>query len=234
VTVPDYSSGRADMYDSLGIRGTTYEIGFDAVAAVLGDLRGKVLLDFGSGTGRSAAFLRALGAELVYGVDHDPAMVRIASAKGLSGVKFLASDRTIPLPTASVAAATSLNVFIEIRSRNVMEEVCTEVARVLQPGGSFVVMSTNPEAFGKTFRTFSYSLPTEPVGGSLATCTVDTVNGPLLIEDTYWQIPDYLGAFTRAGFDVIDVAYPRPRHPEEWDSDEAVVAPFVIFHLVRA
>jgi predicted RNA methylase len=49
-----YTDGNAELYRSLGIEGTTYQIGFDAVGKLLGDITGKTFLDFGCGTGRSA------------------------------------------------------------------------------------------------------------------------------------------------------------------------------------
>lgn len=53
-----YTDGNAERYGSLGIEETTYQIGFDAVANLLGDITGKTFLDFGCGTGRSARFLK--------------------------------------------------------------------------------------------------------------------------------------------------------------------------------
>jgi ubiquinone/menaquinone biosynthesis C-methylase UbiE len=107
-----YTAGTAELYGLLGIEGTTYQIGFDAVAKLLGDIEGKTFLDFGSGTGRSARFLKELGAEHVYGVDHDQDMIDQALSQELDGVTFVLIDVTIPLPDASVDGAVSLNVFI--------------------------------------------------------------------------------------------------------------------------
>ena len=70
-----YTGGDAERYGSLGIEGTTYQIGFDAVAKLLGDITGRTFLDFGCGTGRSARFLKQLGARHVYGADHDQNMI---------------------------------------------------------------------------------------------------------------------------------------------------------------
>jgi|GEM_PF-5470395 len=58
----EYTAASAKLYGSIGIEGTTYEIGFDAVRELLGDIRDKTFLDFGCGAGRSTAFLMALGA----------------------------------------------------------------------------------------------------------------------------------------------------------------------------
>ena len=64
-----------------GMEGTTYEIGYDRVRKLLGDgVTGRIFLDFGCGAGRSTAFLRALGARRVHGVDHDQNMIYLALA----------------------------------------------------------------------------------------------------------------------------------------------------------
>ena len=54
-----YTDGNAELYGSLGIEGTTYQIGFDAVAELLGDISGKTFLDFGCGTGRRRSVTRS-------------------------------------------------------------------------------------------------------------------------------------------------------------------------------
>jgi SAM-dependent methyltransferase len=78
-----YTGANAEAYGSFGIEGTTYQIGFDAVAELLGDISGKVFLDFGCGAGRSARFLKGLGARQVHAVDHDQNMIDQALAQEL-------------------------------------------------------------------------------------------------------------------------------------------------------
>ena len=90
-----YTAGGAKIYSTLGLEGTTYEIGYDRVRELLGDsVTGRIFLDFGCGAGRSTAFLRALGARHVYSVDHDQNMIDMALAAGLDGVEFL----SLPIP----------------------------------------------------------------------------------------------------------------------------------------
>jgi SAM-dependent methyltransferase len=115
-----YTDANAELYGSFGVEGTTYQIGFDAVAELLGDIRAKTFLDFGCGTGRSARFLRRLGARHVYAVDRDQSMIGQALSLGLDSVTFLRIDSAIPLPDTSVDGAISMNVFIEIRTLDAM------------------------------------------------------------------------------------------------------------------
>src|SRR5215468_6180374 len=134
-----YTFEGAARYDTLGIEGTTYEIGFDAVRRTLGSIQDKVFLDFGCGAGRSAAFLRSLGAGLVYAVDRDQNMIDRALARRLDGIAFMRIDDTIPLLDESVDGAVSLNVFIEIRTLAEMTRICSEVGRTLRPGSPFII-----------------------------------------------------------------------------------------------
>lgn len=228
-----YTPDNARIYDTLGIDGSTYEIGFRSVRELLGDIEGKVLLDFGCGTGRSAALLRALGARHVYGVDHDQNMIDVALAKGLKGATFTHIDDAIPLPDGSVDAAVSLNVFIEVRTLNAMRQICTEVFRALRPGGLFIVMSSSPMSFGHTFRSFSYP-STEPLqSGTLTTCIITAPDGQFSIQDTYWAEGDYAGALSQAGFTVATFEYPRPADPSAWPTDEATIPPYIVIKAIK-
>jgi SAM-dependent methyltransferase len=229
-----YASGGAELYASLGIAGTTYEIGFEAVRRALGDIRGRVLLDFGCGAGRSSAFLRSLGAGLVYGVDRDRDMIGKALARRLEGAVFKHMEEAVPLRDESVDAAVSLNVFIELRTLAEMGRACREVARTLRPGGTFIVESTSPLAFGHTFRSYRYPVSGELRSGQVTPCIVSTPAGELVIGDTYWTEDDYAGALGQAGLTVTAISYPVPRDPSAWSTDEAVVSPCVVLTAVKA
>ncbi len=228
-----YTSGNARIYDTLGLDGGTYEIAFTSVRELLGDIEGKVFLDFGSGTGRSVAFLRALGARHVYGVDRDQNMIDVALAKALDGVTFMHAGDVIPLPDASVDGAISVNVFIEVRTLSAMRRICAEVYRVLRPGGPFIVVSSSPMAFGHTFRSFSYP-STEPLhSGDITTCIITAPDGQFSIEDTYWAEEDYAGTLSQAAFTVATVEYPRPADPSAWLTDEATIPPYIVIKAIK-
>ena len=180
-----YSADSARRYGSLGIEGTTYEIGFDAVRELLGDITRKTFLDFGCGAGRSTAFLRALGADYVYGVDHDRNMLEAARSREVGGATFLFADDAIPLPGESVDGAVSMSVFVEIRTLSQMARICAQVARVLRPGSPFIVESSNPMAFGHSFRSYRYPQAAESLrSGSRTPCIVTTSEGQVVIQDT--------------------------------------------------
>jgi SAM-dependent methyltransferase len=229
-----YASGGAELYASLEIEGTTYEIGFEGVRRALGDIQGQVFLDFGCGTGRSTAFLRSLGTGHVYGVDRDPDMIGKALARRLDGVAFKHVDEVIPLPDGSVDGAVSLNVFIELRTLAEMGRACREVARTLRPGSPFIVASTSPLAFGHTFRSYRYPVSGELRSGLVTPCIVTTPAGELAIDDTYWTEDDYASALREAGLTVTAIDYPLPRDPSAWSTDEALLSPYIVLTAVKA
>lgn len=229
-----YTDANAELYGSFGIEGTTYQIGFDAVAKLLGDISGKTFLDFGCGTGRSARFLKNLGAQHVYAVDHDQNMIDKALSQELGGVTFLPIDDAIPLPAASVDGAISMNVFIEIRTLGTMTQACAEIARTLRAGAAFVLESSSPMAFGHTFRSFSYPQTGQLRSGDTTPCVVTAPGGQFVIKDTYWTEDDYVAAIQQAGLTVTTIDYPRPRDPAAWSTDEASIPPCIVIQARKA
>jgi SAM-dependent methyltransferase len=223
-----YTDANAEAYGSLGIEGTTYQVGFDAVARLLGDISGKTFLDFGCGTGRSARFLRGLGAQSVYAVDHDQSMIDQARCEETDGIIFFRIEHAVPLPDLSVDGAVSMNVFIEIRTPGAMADACAEIARTLRPGAPFVLESSSPMAFGHTFRNYSYPHAGPLRSGDLTPCIVTTPGGQFVIDDTYWTERDYVHAIEQAGLTVAAIDYPRPRDPAAWSTDEASVPPCIV------
>src|ERR1700722_13375606 len=108
-----YSPENARIYSQLEIVGTTYEISFNEVKRFLGNLQGRTVLDFGTGTGRSTRLLKSLGAEKVIGVDHDANMIAQAQADCDEKTEFhLIRDQMIPLQDEAVDLAISTHVLV--------------------------------------------------------------------------------------------------------------------------
>jgi 2-polyprenyl-3-methyl-5-hydroxy-6-metoxy-1,4-benzoquinol methylase len=116
--------------------------------ASLGDIRGRRVLDLGTGNGFLAAALAHRGAEVV-AVDVSPAALDLARARAeASGVadriQFqLSSAEEISVPDASVDAVCGLFVLHHTQ----LDVTARELARVMRPGapGAFVeTMAYNP------------------------------------------------------------------------------------------
>jgi ubiquinone/menaquinone biosynthesis C-methylase UbiE len=104
-----------------------------------------VLLDIGAGTGGFLSFVKSVRPDLK-AIALDLSEPYLARAKaGLAkhtDVTFIAAPaEAMPLPNASVDVAVSIFLFHELPP-NVREAVAKEMARVLRPGGIFVLAET--------------------------------------------------------------------------------------------
>jgi ubiquinone/menaquinone biosynthesis C-methylase UbiE len=104
-----------------------------------------VLLDVGCGTGGFLSFVKSVQPDLrAIALDlSEPYLARAQRAlRGETDVTFVAAPaEAMPLPDASVEAAVSIFVFHELPPK-VREAVASEIARVLKPGGIFVLADT--------------------------------------------------------------------------------------------
>ncbi len=226
-----YSPEDARIYSQLEVIGTTYEISFNEVGRLLGNLQGKTVLDFGTGTGRSARFLKTLGVEKVIGVDHDENMIAQAKANHDEGLEFhLITDKTIPLPNESVDVAVSVHVFVEMHTLEEMQQAAKEVARVLKPDSTFIVVSTNPASIGYEYKSYMYRKQDGLRSGDPITCVVKGVS-PFEIDDTYWTEEDYRQVLESADFIKIQATFPIAEG-KEW-LDEKKVAPDMVLECIK-
>jgi SAM-dependent methyltransferase len=102
---------------------------------LLGDVRGKVVLDFGCGSGENTALLCRRGARVV-GVDLSTDLVRLARRRldlnGLGGQAHLsvASAHNLPLDNGSIDVIFGVAILHHLN----LSRAAAEVRRVLRPG----------------------------------------------------------------------------------------------------
>jgi len=115
---------------------------FVPLASALAAKRAPVLLDVGAGTGRFLKFVKSARPEWkAIALDlSEPYLARAKRAlRAHEGVEFVSAPaEAMPLPDASVDAAVSIFLFHELPPK-VRAAVAKEVARVLKPGGVFVL-----------------------------------------------------------------------------------------------
>jgi hypothetical protein len=100
-------------------------------------------------------------------------------------------------------------------------------------GSPFILKSSNPAAFGHTFRSYSYPHTGPLRSGHTTTCIVTTPDGQLAIEDTYWTEHDYTSALEHAGLTVATIACPLPHDPSAWSTDEAFMPPSIVIKATK-
>ena len=222
-----YTPTDATSYSDLGIQGTTYQMAYEEVARMLGNLSGKKVLDFGSGTGRSSRFLSSLGPEAVAGVDHNESMIVQARARNIENIRYHLIDRFLPFDDSSFDAALSIYAFPEMPNLEAMQEALTEIARVLRSRASFVLVIANPGAFGHDFVSYSRTgNPNSLKSGVKTDCNMKGER-PYAITDIYWTEADYRNILVASGFELVETSFPKPTDGTHW-LDEKIVAPDMV------
>lgn len=102
---------------------------------LLGDVRGRRVLDIGCGSGMNSLLLARRGADVV-GVDISASLIQVArqrlAANGTTGAAFVVgSAHDLPLPDASVDVVFGIAILHHLD----LDLVSREVARVLHRGG---------------------------------------------------------------------------------------------------
>lgn len=117
----------------------------DFLAEVADARGGQTVIDLCTGTGASALRLARAGARIV-GIDFSRGMLQQARRKDTRGaeVRWVQADASaLPIASCSVDRATCSYAMYEFPG-TVRRAVLQEVARILKPGGKFVMMEHLP------------------------------------------------------------------------------------------
>jgi ubiquinone/menaquinone biosynthesis C-methylase UbiE len=161
---------------------------FVPLARALDGQEAPTLLDIGAGTGRFLSFVKSARPDWkAIALDlSEPYLDRARSAlRGKSGVEFVAAPaEAMPLADASVDAAVSIYLFHELPPK-VRVAAAKEIARVLKPGGTFVIADTIQYGDAPDFDGLIDVFPSllhEPYYGSYVKTDVDRLFGAAGLE----------------------------------------------------
>ena len=108
---------------------------------VIGDSRGKRVLDVACGEGFFSRALTAAGAH-VTGADIAPELIAIAKKLGPASIRYLAAPASrMPLPDESFDAAICVLALQNIKD---LSGALAQVSHLLKKGGSFVILLNHP------------------------------------------------------------------------------------------
>lgn len=190
----------------------------------IGEVSGLRVLDVACGEGFYTRMLRHRGASHVTGVDLSEGMVALASkqeAQAPLGVEYLVGDgRALELERRyDLAVAAYLLNYATTRAE--LGEMCSSIARCLEPGGRFVTVNSNPALdFTRAPSFRQYGFETSVSGpwreGAPITWTFHLDDGPFSIENYYLSPAAHEDALRAAGFRSI--RWHQPRVSSEGDA----------------
>ncbi|MGW6704626.1 class I SAM-dependent methyltransferase [Streptomyces sp. NPDC054956] len=207
-----------DAYDDLPERLIGYPAVFRALG--IGTPGVRTVLDYGCGPGKVATrIVEACHDTGVVAADISPRMLEIARARRPHpriDYRQIDSGKLTFLADASVDAAMSCYVFINVAELPVLQEIAAEVHRVLRPGARYAVLDTNPATTGIRFSTFRSGEPGRTYApGERRQVLLDQPGGgePLELIDHHWPRGTYLDVLTDAGFTDLTVDEPLLTDP---------------------
>jgi ubiquinone/menaquinone biosynthesis C-methylase UbiE len=179
---------------------------------LLGDIRGKTVIDLGCGGGQNAVALAKMGAK-VTGVDFSQEQIRLAenlACEHSAVIDFITgevSDLSL-LPESTFDLAISACAIAYVPD---IDSTFAEVFRVLKPGGKFILSDMNPlqyiidEIDGGV--EFNHKYPYEPLLLKWR-WEFDELNVAPGFQHFVRSIPHYHNALTAAGFTVSKILEP--------------------------
>lgn len=176
---------------------------------LIGDLRGKAVLDVACGEGHFTRKLRKAGAAAVTGVDISERMIELARAQEASdplGINYRVEDARVAGPQEDFDLAVSAWLLVYCRDRAELARMCQGLARRLKPGGRFVTFTTNPDLYFfkplPPYRKFGFdvTLADQVSDGAPILFTIHLDDSSFDIENYYLPVAAYESAFRDAGF----------------------------------
>lgn len=210
----------SEQYSDLQIEGT-YFLAFMPVAELIGRYigKGKRVLDFGCGTGRSTRFLQNLGFNVV-GADINAAMLE--QAQRVANTEYYLLDSTnLPFPKTSFDIVFQSFVLLEYPSISQMIETFKEFNRVLNDHGTMIVVTGSEDYYQRNWLSFeidNFEVQTWASGSKVKVVIRGT---DIVLFDYYWTDHDYRHVFQQSEFEVVEVVQPLAQgtEPFEWVSE---------------
>ncbi|HUO03636.1 MAG TPA: class I SAM-dependent methyltransferase [Candidatus Binataceae bacterium] len=215
----DYNHGHvAEQYRKAKEQPWRSRIETYSLMKLIGDLKGKKVLDAACGEGHFTRILRRAGAAKAAGFDVSARMIDLAreqEAKDRLGIEYTVEDARsiVPQQDFDLVAAAWLLVYAHDRAE--LARMCRGMASRLRSGGRFVTFTTNPGVY--EFKQppdylkygFEMKLADHVFEGAPILFTTHLGDERLKIENYFLPIEAYESAFRDAGFRDFKVHMPE-------------------------
>lgn len=246
----DYNQGHiAEQYQEAKRQPWRSRVESYSFLNLIGDLRGKKVVDMACGEGHFTRLLRKSGAAEMAGFDLSERMIELARAQEKEsplGIVYRVEDARSVVPQQDFDLAVSAWLLVYARDREELRQMCRGLACWLRPGGRFVTFTTNPDVYSFKPRAdyrkygFEIKLDDETKEGAPILWTIHLKDSSLDIENYYLPVSAYESAFRDAGFSEFKVhglkLAPNPEGVDDRDfwADLIDSPPAIMIECVKA
>lgn len=232
----EYWDELADVYQVTD--GTTdWLLGYPAVLRAIGDLNGKVVLDYGCGFGHFTRYMaQTYPLAHVIGVDTSPRSIKNARLKTDEslGVEFHLIDSHRDIERFAPDVVTMSFLLCTLPNIDTAVSIMSTVHAVLRPKGIFAVMEPHPESHGLHFTSFQSDPVEGKSSGDSLHVRLFTNSIDVEFEDYYWTKADCEQMFSRSGFPVVQTFEPVGHQFAHADlGAETERPPFIIYRALK-
>ncbi|MEM6525470.1 MAG: class I SAM-dependent methyltransferase [Bacteroidota bacterium] len=170
--------------------------------ALIGDAKGKTILDAACGPGKYSEILLSMGAD-VTGFDASPKMIKYAKARNPEA-KFFIQDLALPFQTL---ADRSFDTVLSALAMHYVENwtlTIKEFHRVLKPGGQLVISIEHP------FFEYNYFKSRRYFDVEAVKCTWNGFGVPIEMHSYRRSLQECISPLVKNGFVVDNLIEPRP------------------------
>ena len=246
--VTDYDQNRiAEQYQRAKAQPWRLRTETHSFLKLIGDVKGKRVLDVACGEGHFTRMLRAAGAAEVVGIDISERMIDLAreqEARQPLGIEYRVEDARAVVGQADFDLVVAAWLLVYAQTRTDLVQMCRGLASRLRLGGRFVTLVNNPAVYDfdplPDYRKYGFtlSLADRAFEGAPTKVILLLEDSTLEIENYYMPIAAYGSALTQTGFRDFAVHTPEVSpapddEPGYWD--EFVRYPsFVLLDSVKA
>jgi ubiquinone/menaquinone biosynthesis C-methylase UbiE len=184
-----------------------------AIVKLLGDIKGKKILEIGCGTGYWTRFFAKKGANCT-GIDSNKNQLNLAKEKNTQKIKYLEMNATNlkELKPNSFDIVFLEYVLLEIPTLAKIKKIFAEINRSLKKNGILLISDMHP--FDPFIHKDRFEYPKEfnyySSGETFKAKALQINNKWIKYSDYHWTIQDYSEAFSQTGFVISNIKEPQP------------------------
>jgi ubiquinone/menaquinone biosynthesis C-methylase UbiE len=215
---------------------TEWELGYNIVTKFLGDVKNKIILDYGCGNAKFSRYLRNIGAKCI-AVDQSKKMIDIAKTYDNQNIDLrLIQDTDISfIESGSIDAAVINFVICVISDRNEIIKILKKIYRCLKINAYLLILEPNPKSIGSNFVSFRSKKPEYKRGKRYVVYLKKNSREFIKLFDYYWSLEDYTRMLKEVGFRKITFKEPtinKKNKKAKW-IDEYKKPPYLIIKTIK-